>query len=243
MTGRRQPDETNYENSMSATDHVELLNRLKKEGYEFDVIYDVGSNIGEWSVDVQELFPNARFELFEPLVGQVEDIDTNLMTSRLHDAVLHPVALSDENRKGEIKILGHGGQGSSILVHPADRRRDDFRIVPCEMARMDDYVARHGLRPPDFIKLDTQASELKVLKGGEDTIRNAKFILAETWMRRVYGPGTPLFQEIATWLLQHDFMLYDFIITDAGRDADGTLRWLDAVYINRSASKFQPTLL
>ncbi len=228
---------------MSAADHIDFLKRLKAQGHEFEVIYDVGSNIGEWSVDVQELFPNARFDLFEALAGRFADIDDNLMTDRLRDGALHPVALSDRNGEGDIKILDVGGQGSSIIVHPNDRKREDMRVVPCTLARMDDYVAQNGLRQPDFIKLDTQASELKVLKGAEYTIQNAKFILAETWMRRVYGPGTPMFQELAAWLYERDFVLFDMLLNDAGRDADGTLRWLDAVYVNKSASVFPKNLL
>lgn len=228
---------------MSAADHIDFLKRLKAQGHEFEVIYDVGSNIGEWSVDVQELFPNARFDLFEALAGRFADIDDNLMTDRLRDGALHPVALSDRNGMGDIKILDVGGQGSSIIVHPNDRKREDMRVVPCTLARMDDYVAQNGLRQPDFIKLDTQASELKVLKGAEYTIQGAKFILAETWMRRVYGPGTPMFQELAAWLYERDFVLFDMLLNDAGRDADGTLRWLDAVYIHKSASAFPKNLL
>jgi len=88
--------------------------------------------------------------------------------------------LSDRNGEGDIKTLDVGGQGSSIIVHPADRKREDMRVVPCQLARMDDYVAQNGLRQPDFIKLDTQASELKVLKGAEYTIENTKFNLTET---------------------------------------------------------------
>ena len=32
---------------MSAADHIDFLKRLKGQGHEFEVIYDVGSNIGE----------------------------------------------------------------------------------------------------------------------------------------------------------------------------------------------------
>ena len=165
------------------------------------------------------------------------------MISRLRNAKLHAVALSGKSGTGDIKILDVNGQGSSIIVHQADKRREDFDVISCQLDRMDDYVERNSLQQPDFIKLDTQASELKVLKGGEQTIKNAKFILVETWIRRVYGPGSPIFQEIANWLYQRDFILYDMIITDDGRDADGTLRWFDVVYINKSASKFPPELL
>ncbi|MEO9876495.1 MAG: FkbM family methyltransferase [Anderseniella sp.] len=227
---------------MSVLDHARFISSLKDRGFDFSVFYDVGANIGTWSINVQDRFPDAHFELFEPLAGHLADVDDRSLVPKLHSANLHSVALSDETRDGEIKILGRAGVGSSILVLSGDRKKD-IKIIPCKMVRMDEYVAREQLKQPDFIKLDTQAAELKVLQGAEQTIRGTKFILLETWMRRVYGPDTPLFHEIADWLYAHDFVLYEMLIPEDGRDADGTLRWFDAVFINKLASSFPPAML
>jgi len=227
---------------MSVSSHAGFMSLLKERGFDFSVFYDVGANIGSWSIEIQDMFPDAHFELFEPLGGRVAEVDEHSMLPKLHSASLHPVALSDETRDGEIKLLGDVGVGSSILVLSGDRKKD-IKIIPCEIVRMDEYVARERLEQPDFIKLDTQAAELKVLKGAEQTIRGAKFILLETWMRRVYGPDTPLFHEVTEWLYARDFVLYEILIQGDGRDSDGTLRWFDAVYINKSASKFPSVML
>lgn len=52
-----------------------------------------------------------------------------------------------------------------------------------------------------------------------------------------------MFQELTAWLYERDFVLFDMLLNDAGGDADGTLRWLDAVIINKSASAFPKNLL
>jgi FkbM family methyltransferase len=227
---------------MSVSDHAALLTRLREQGHDFRVFFDVGANIGRWSVEVQKAFPDARFELFEPLATRVSSVDEMSMVERLTNGTLHPVALSDETRTGEIKILGNNGVGSSILVLTGDRKKD-LQIIPCEMSRMDDYVERHGLPQPDVIKLDVQAAELKVLKGAMRTLRGTKIILLETWLRRVYGPETPLFHEVSGWLYEQGFVLLDFLALQDGRDADGTLRWFDAVYMNKSESRFSQAML
>ena len=84
--------------------------------------------------------------------------------------------------------------GSSILVLESDRKKD-ITIIPCEQWRLDDLISEKGLPYPGFLKLDTQAAELKVLKGAVETLKQTQFILLETWARRVYGPDTPLFHE------------------------------------------------
>lgn len=216
---------------MSIFDHATLLSQLKDRGFHFDTIYDVGANIGRWSIEAQKVFPKARFELFEPLAGRFAAVDEKSMIGQIPGATLHQVALSDSNGTGEIKILGGNGVGSSILVLEGDRKKD-ISIIPCEHRRLDDLVAEKGIPQPDFLKLDTQAAELKVLKGAVETLKQTKFILLETWARRVYGPETPLFHELAAWLYEHDFVLYEILSLEEGRDADGTLRWFDAVFIN-----------
>lgn len=226
---------------MSVLDHASLLRRLKDQGYELNVFFDVGANIGRWSIAAQDVFPNAQFELFEPLAGLVADIDKNSMVNQLSHSRLHPVALSDVTGSSEIKVLDKNAVGSSLLIVDADRRKE-IQIISCESMRMDDIVELEDLPQPDFIKLDTQAAELKVLKGAKRVLRDNKFILLETWMRRVYGPETPLFHEVSNWLYQQDYVLYE-ILLGKGRDADGTLRWFDAVYINKAASRFPNAML
>lgn len=226
---------------MSVVEHASLLKRLSGEGWDLNVLYDVGANIGRWSIEAQRALPGARFELFEPLVGRYQPVDDAVRFSQLRDYGLHPVALSDENKIGKLKLLGNNGVGSSILILAADFRKDT-QFIDCEYARLDDIVASKGLRAPDFIKLDTQASELKVLRGATETLKKNKFVLVETWMRRCYGPETPLFHELANFLYEHDYILYEIILTE-GRDPDGTLRWFDAVFQNKAVSKFDPALL
>lgn len=216
--------------------HFYFLQKLKDSGHGFDVIYDIGSNIGAWSYEASQIYPDAKYEMFEPLIGRNKDTDDKASSFRIHTSSLHPIALSDFNGYADLKILDSLGVGSSILILDSDRMTDT-NIISCETHRLDDYVKTRCLPQPDFIKLDTQGSELKILKAAEKTIDNAKFILTETWSRRIYGPETPLFHELSAWLYNHGFLLYDFFSLDDGRDNCGELKWFDALFINRRFSK------
>lgn len=227
---------------MSVLHHTRFLAALKERGFAFDTIYDIGANIGRWSIEAQKVFPEARFELFEPLAGRFRDLDERSMVRKITRATLHSVALSDINGQGEIKILGGTGVGSSILILNSDRKKD-ITIIQCQHRRLDDFVVEQNLPQPDFLKLDTQAAELKVLKGAVNVLKQTQFVLLETWARRVYGPETPLFHEVACWLYAQDFVLYEILSLEDGRDPDGTLRWFDAVFINRAVSQFPKWML
>jgi len=50
--------------------HLLALRRLKKFGYLPDFVIDVGASTGYWSHLCQQVFPNSRFYLFEPLLSE-----------------------------------------------------------------------------------------------------------------------------------------------------------------------------
>jgi FkbM family methyltransferase len=221
-------------------DPYRALKALKARGFAFKSIFDIGANTGRWTQAVQGIFPEARFDMFEPLAGRHPELDKAAVFHELTNHFLHKIVLSDLNGSVDFKVLDTRGVGSSILVLDSDRSTD-LEIIRVESWRLDDYVQSHGLPKPDFIKLDTQASELRILMSAVNTLKEVKFILTETWARRIYGPETPLFHELSAFLYEQNFLLFDIISPDegghtAGREANGELRWFDAIFINRSFS-------
>ncbi|MDT9199434.1 FkbM family methyltransferase [Limnospira fusiformis KN01] len=222
---------------MSVLDHAKFLSRLKKNGIELNVFFDVGSNIGLWSCEAQKVYQEAKFHCFEPLIGKQPELDFASRYSELNNYTLYPIALSDYSGTAKIKVLGDRGVGSSILILDSDYRKNTT-FIDVDVYTMDDFVKINNLPFPDFIKLDTQASEMKILKGALESLKNAKYLLCETWIRKVYGPETPLFHELTTFLYAHNYVLFEMLSLDEGRDSDQTLRWFDAVFINKSHSPF-----
>jgi FkbM family methyltransferase len=220
---------------MTMIDQFQFLQNLKASDYSFDVFYDIGANIGVWSREVQKIFPNARFEMFEPLAGRNRDVDDKSVYDQVPNSSLHSIALSDMNGEISLKVLDRLGVGSSILVLDSDRQKN-INIINCESWRLDDFVNARNLPQPDFIKLDTQASELRILQASVSTLKRTKFILVETWARRIYGPETPLFHELSAWLHTQEFVLYDILSLDDGREPNGEVRWFDALFIKKEFS-------
>lgn len=227
---------------MSVHDHADCIRRIVSNGLEIGTLFDVGASTGAWSLAMRSALPSARIEMFEPLAGRLPDLDANARHGQITNSALHPIALSDRREEAQIKVLSDRGVGSSILLLDSDFRKDThFVTVP--MWPMDDYVRERGLSNPDFIKLDTQASELKILAGAKESLSSCKLLLIETWLQRGYGPETPLFHELAAFLYPLGFNVYDMLALEEGRNEDHSLRWFDAVFINRKFSKCAPYLL
>ena len=84
----------------------------------------------------------------------------------------------------------------------------------------------------DPIKIDTQGSELDILKGGKLTIQRTKFLLLEVSLLE-YNLNAPLIDEVLDWTSAHDFNLCE--IVNYHRLANNQIFQLD-VLLMRSSS-------
>ena len=64
----------------------------------------------------------------------------------------------------------------------------------------------------DLIKIDVQGSEIDVIEGGKDIIRNSNFLIIEMSLQN-YNEGAPKLLEVINNLNKNNFELIDIIDT------------------------------
>ena len=93
---------------------------------------------------------------------------------------------------------------------------NEFRVVEerdVAMRTLDGILEDGNATPgllPDFLSLDTQGSELNILKGGERTFRNHCLALATEIEFHPMYKDQPLFSEIFDFALRHGFHFVEF---------------------------------
>ena len=188
---------------------INLFFAFKEAGFRPRVFFDIGSSNSGWSFQMADIFPDARFHLFEPLVDHKAFYreNTALILQERPDFQVHKVAIGAVD--GTVKMgVDESGYSASTLVAQTNEVFSELVTVP--MRRLDTMAEKEGLPRPDVVKIDVQGGELNVLKGAGSLLDAVQLIQAEVWFLRRYGEGTPLFHEIAEYLNAKGFLLIAF---------------------------------
>lgn len=137
------------------------------------VFVDVGANEGFYSVFAsRRIGPTGRLLAFEPSQREFTRLNANLQLNNAENARSECVALADAAGSGELKLCEYGHEGQNTLgdfghaVHQSGTQT-------VELMSLDAYCDEHPLERLDFIKIDVEGAEQRVLEGARRTL--AKF--------------------------------------------------------------------
>jgi FkbM family methyltransferase len=153
--------------------------------------------------------------------------------SKLNDALKNEpnfraiqALLSDQDGMQVDFHVASNEQSSSLLIpsgHLIQHPDVHFNESPIQLTthRLDSL----SLGVFDLIVIDVQGAELKVLRGGVDTVKNAKIVLLEVSLGGLYA-GDCTINEIIAFLTLCDFAPVSLKI--------GPNRWGDAIFVKQS---------
>lgn len=170
--------------------------------------FDVGANIGYYSILGCKINPSLTVFAFEPSTGVFIYMCENLKINRLLENVtVEPIALSDVNGKIDFYEMRnekfptiYNLSGEHNIGAKTDRITNKVKI---ESTTLDTYLSEIKINSVDLIKLDTEGAEYQILKGATKTIDTHKpIVICETLFNKIE-------KELDIIMRKHNYEFYN----------------------------------
>jgi FkbM family methyltransferase len=187
-------------------------------------LYMIGARDGNAALPLPPIFHPDRFDVLfeadESAIAQIRGVSDPARSRVL------PYCLADRNGPGTLFVnldpyttsllpmaapldIGQVWEGAD---YPCSVAGHCEREVPVELRTLDSlHLLDDGsVAPPNMLLLDTQGSELQIMRGGAELIRDHTVAIeTEAEFMKIYK-DQPLFGDIANWLADLDFFFAGF---------------------------------
>jgi len=133
-----------------------------------DVVFDIGAYVGDTALWFSKAVgPQGKVYAFEPEPSNFNKLKANLEQNKVTNVI--PLQLAVSETEGEMQVSS--AAGSSVITQAGTG-------LSVKVTTIDKFVEANKLPRVDFIKMDVEGHELKVLAGASGTIRTFKPSLA-----------------------------------------------------------------
>jgi FkbM family methyltransferase len=228
--------------------------------------YAIGARDGNSALPISPAFHDDVFDVF----FEADESATDQIRQRHNPARtrVFPYCLADRNGPGTL-LVNYDPYTSSLLPISPDLELSQLaygveyphavagapqRKVPVELRTLDslDLLADGSVAPPNVLLIDTQGTELAIMRGGRELIsEHTVAIITEAEFVQVYE-GQPLFGEVSAWLAELGFFFADFSAgpyranafgIPLGQRGHSLAIFADALFFRRPASLIENPLL
>jgi FkbM family methyltransferase len=143
-----------------------------------DIVVDVGASIGQETLYYADWAKSVYS--FEPCKSTYEVLEQNVKQNNLTNVTLSRNGLSSETSTAFLRLI-NGNESMAFVTNERSAKTEDIEVI-----RFDDFPVREG--KIDFVKIDVEGLEMKVLTGMSETIAKHspafQIELKDEWLAR-----------------------------------------------------------
>lgn len=151
--GSYDPEETRY---------------LRQSVRQADICFDVGANIGYYTLLMAQAAQRGNVHAFEPVPLTLNLLRTNVMLNEVQNVVVNGCAVGD--RVGEVEFVVSRDDAFSSLVDT--ERKPSETKTSVLMTTLDRYCDERAVLRVDCLKVDVEGAEGGVLDGATELLRD-----------------------------------------------------------------------
>jgi FkbM family methyltransferase len=158
------------------------LRKVKAQGLEIKTVYDVGACVGKWTSQMkQSVLFDGDFYLFEG-----NPVYKDILSQQ--NSFVHIGVLSNPGRE-TVNFYNGCDTGDSYYKETTDHY-DNRKPITLPCRTLDSVIEENNLPIPQFLKIDTQGSEIDIMAGAKKVMGKADLVYLECPIIE-YNKGSP----------------------------------------------------
>ena len=211
---------------------IQLNNIRSKYGFHPRTILDIGAQIGDFAQECKTFWPNAKISMIEA----TRDCEPYLQGLSQHEDYEYKIAVLSNISGKEIDFYktkhAKTNTGNSVYRENTEYYNDVNVIVEKRITETLDEIYKDNQF--DMIKIDTQGSEIDIMKGGTNLMSKAVLVILEVSYIN-YNEGAPLADSVDKFMVDNGFVK-DIKVGESTNNIHGVFQE-DYVYVNKEFVK------
>jgi FkbM family methyltransferase len=205
-----------YETISMPESHNRILKNISKT-FTPKVIYNIGASTLHWTKEVKKIWNDVEIIAFDAIqeaeeLYKSQNVKYNIGVLSDQDNKVVNFYENKENPAGN-SYYRENGHPNSINIYPENSYKEKVSKT------LTTVVKERLFSLPELIKIDVQGAELDILKGGQEIISNAKYLIIEL-QNIEYNKGAPLANITIDFLIENGWEIVESKFSDNGPDAD-----------------------
>jgi FkbM family methyltransferase len=172
------------------------------------VVFDIGANVGLYSLLAASVNPESNVYAFEPTPEMVTCLADNIRLNGLLNIIVEPMAVGSHQGKAFLRLCS-GSDGTNEGMNYVTYARQDDNDLPVPVTSLDGYCQDRSIDRIDLLKLDIEGGEYEALRGAQGLLQaqavDCIFLELIEWAAKRSGHSTA---EIQILLQDAGYHLY-----------------------------------
>jgi FkbM family methyltransferase len=127
-------------------------------------VFDVGANIGCFSLSIAKKNPEARVYAFEPEAANYEMLSKSITANRFTNIQSFHVGLASADKKFKLRLALNNTGGHSIVDEAGflSRNKISENFEEVDVISFENFIRTHNISKIDFLKMDIEGGEYDI---------------------------------------------------------------------------------
>lgn len=185
---------------------VRQIKRLFRPGF---VAFDIGASMGCHTLIMSDRAgKDGMVFAAEPNPSAYKRLVENIRLNQLSNIKAFSCAFSDVSIRGKLFVPVEGTANTGVASLYRANVNYPVVEVPIEVKILDEFIGERDFKRLDFIKIDTEGNELKVLQGALSSIVEFQPWIVFEYSKRSWSNSRSEFSDAEKYLANLDYSLY-----------------------------------